>query len=345
MATMQDVARRAGVSLSTVSYAINNTRPISPATRERIEAAMAELGYRRNAMARSLASRRSRTLALVLPASENPLGGTLSEISTLAAREARARDYHLTIWPGLGSEHDDAGQLRDLALQGLADGAIFLEVSLDDVRVAAVEEAGFPAVLIGRPERTAGRFCVDIDFDETVQRAVAHLAELGHRRIGFVNHSAASFDRRYGPTVRSFAAYERAMAELGEGANHEFADESADGGRRAVERMLARDADLTAIILMNELAGFGVVASALRLGLRVPTDLSVLGIVTSPGIGALVEPRLTTLAVPTAELARTAVTTLIDHLESEQEPGAPVLVACELVPGASTAPPSKERPA
>ena len=99
MATMQDVATLAHVSLSTVSYAINNTRPISAATRERIERAMVELDFRPNAIARSLASRRSRILALTFPGIENRLGSTVMEFVTSAAEAARARGYHLVVWP------------------------------------------------------------------------------------------------------------------------------------------------------------------------------------------------------------------------------------------------------
>ncbi len=99
MATMQDVARRAQVSLSTVSYALSGTRPVSDATRRRIEDAMAELGYQPNAMARGLASRRSHVLALIYPAMEKGLGGTVAEFVSSAAETARENGYHLVLWP------------------------------------------------------------------------------------------------------------------------------------------------------------------------------------------------------------------------------------------------------
>ena len=99
VATMQDVATLANVSLSTVSYAINKTRPISVATRERIERAMVELDFRPNAIARSLASKRSRILALTFPGIENGLGATVMEFVTSAAEAARSRGYHLVVWP------------------------------------------------------------------------------------------------------------------------------------------------------------------------------------------------------------------------------------------------------
>ena len=121
MATMQDVATRANVSLSTVSYAINHTRPISAGTRERIERAMAELDFRPNAIARSLASRRSRIVALTFPGIENRLGGTIMEFVTSAAEAARERGYHLVVWPYAPSEADE---MCEMSRQGLADGVI-----------------------------------------------------------------------------------------------------------------------------------------------------------------------------------------------------------------------------
>lgn len=338
MATMQDVARHAGVSLSTVSYVINRTRPISEATRARVEAAMAELGYRRNAAARSLASRRSRTIALVLPSTENPLGGTLSEIVTQAARAARARDHHVAVWPGLGSEEQDAAEIRDLVLQGTVDGVVFLEVSIDDERIAALESIDVPFVTLGRPGRTAGRACVDIDFDAAVEEAVVHLAAAGHRRIGFVNHSEASRVRGYGPSVRAEAAFAAATIRHDVAGTHAWADEDAAGGRGVLEALMTADPGITAIVLMNETAGFGLLAQARRRGLDVPADLSVLAIATSRGVGALAEPVLTSLEVPAERLARHAVETLLDLVEGRPAPADPILVPCALAPGDSVAP-------
>ncbi|PFG37697.1 LacI family transcriptional regulator [Flavimobilis soli] len=339
MATMQDVARHAGVSLSTVSYVINKTRPISDATRARVEAAMIELGYRRNAAARSLASKRSRTIALVLPSTENALGGTLSEIVTQAARAARARDNHVAVWPGLGTEEQDAAEIQDLVLGGAVDGVVFLEVSLDDARVATLEKVDVPFVTLGRPARTEGRACVDIDFDAAVDEAVALLAAEGHRQIGFVNHSEASQRRGYGPSVRAEAAFATATRAHGVVGTHVWADEDAAGGRGALDALLGAAPAPTAVVLMNETAGFGLLAQARRRGVDVPGDLSVLAIATSRGVGALAEPQLTSLEVPAERLARHAVETLLDLVEGGEAPTEPILVPCALAPGDSVAPP------
>jgi DNA-binding LacI/PurR family transcriptional regulator len=191
MATMKDVAAAANVSLSTVSYALSGARPVSTATRTRIESAMKELGFSPNAMARGLASRKSRILALSLPWTVNGLGGTQMEFVTSAAHAARSHGYHLVLWPFSPDEADD---VRTLVLQGLADGVIVMEVGLSDPRITALDETKIPFTMIGRTQAADDARSVDIDFEQTTADAVAHLAELGHRHIALLNHSAASRD-------------------------------------------------------------------------------------------------------------------------------------------------------
>src|SRR5690606_33954794 len=114
----------------------------------------------------------------------------------------------------------DAAEIQDLVLGGAVDGVVFLEVSLDDARVATLEKVDVPFVTLGRPARTEGRACVDIDFDAAVEEAVALLAGEGHRKIGFVNHSEASRKRGYGPSVRAEAAFGAATERHGVAGTH-----------------------------------------------------------------------------------------------------------------------------
>ena len=123
MPTMTDVARRAGVAVSTVSYALNGTRPISEATRQRIFDAIEELGYKPHALARGLASKRSRLIALLFPNSERGLGYTELEFVTSAASTAKENQYSLVLW--VYDVHDLAG-LRQLVQQRLVDGVIVM---------------------------------------------------------------------------------------------------------------------------------------------------------------------------------------------------------------------------
>lgn len=342
MATMQDVARLANVSLSTVSYALSDARPVSAATKVRIEAAMAELGFQRNAAARSLASRRTHVLALTFPAMQQGLGGTVSEFVASAAETASKHGYQLVLWP-LGA--NQPREISDLAQQGQADGVLLMEVLLTDPRVDALSATGVPFTMIGRTEQTADLSYVDIDFTQTTEDAVAHLAELGHERIAFLNHSAASRAEGYGPTVRAHDGYTAAMRRRGLEPQAVLCDENPAAGRAAMSTLLARDPGLTAIITMNEIATFGVGVELQARGLRIPLDFSVLAIVTSPGVGAMSNPPLTTMHAPGAELGRLGVESLLAllHVEQGNRVEGPVLLPCHFEPGASTGPVPPER--
>ncbi|MCL3860460.1 LacI family DNA-binding transcriptional regulator [Actinotalea sp. K2] len=335
MATMQDVARRANVSLSTVSYALSGARPVSASTKARIDEAMRELGFRPNALAQGLASRRSRTLALIFPAMDVGISGTVTEFVASAARTAKEHGYHLVLWP-FGA--DQAEEIRDLVHQGMADGVLLMEVRLQDDRVDALHTAGLPFTLIGRTADVDGLTCVDIDFDRTTEDAVAHLVDLGHRHIGFLNHSAASHAARYAPTLRGQQGFREAMVRRGLEPHDVLCHESPGAGREAMAELLAREPRMTAVVTMNEIATFGATVELQDRGLRIPEDFSVLSIVTSPGVGAMSNPPLTTMHAPGAELGRLGVEALVRLVGGGPGGPAPVLISCRLEIGGSTAP-------
>jgi DNA-binding LacI/PurR family transcriptional regulator len=339
MVTMQDVARRAGVALSTVSASLTGSRPVSVATRARVTAAMDELGYRRNALARGLASHRSHVLALTYPVGASGLSRTSAEFVLGAAEVAQQRGYQLVLWP---FAVDDADGIVEVARQGLADGVLLMEVHLDDVRVRALREAGVPVALIGRTGGDADLPTVDVDFEATLTEAVAHLADLGHRRIAFVNHAAHRVTDGPGPTVRASAAYETAMAGRGLTPEVVHAEESVAGGRTALAALLDRDAPgahrrPTAVITMNEDATFGVVAELAARGIAVPGGLSVLAVVSSPAVAEQTVPPLTTMHAPGARLGAAGVDALLTLLDDGSTPP-PTLVPCRLVDCGSTGP-------
>ncbi|GAA1709446.1 LacI family DNA-binding transcriptional regulator [Isoptericola hypogeus] len=342
MATMQDVARRAGVSLSTVSYALSGTRSVSAATRDRVAAAMAELGYTPNAMARGLASRRSRVLALVYPAAERGLGGTVAEFVSAAADTARENGHHLVLWPFRTNQADE---VRDLVLQGMADGVLVMEVTLDDPRVATLRDAGVPFTMIGRTRDVGGLPSVDVDFERTTREAVDHLVGLGHRRIAFLNHSEATATEGYAPTFRAEEGFAAAMRSHGLEPLTRRVDESPQAGREALADVLADQPGTTALVTMNEIATFGVLAELQHRGVGVPEQMSVLAIVTSPGVADMSNPPLTTMHAPGAELGRLAVLNLLSQVSGEGSPAAGALIGCTLEPGQSVGPARDAAPA
>ncbi|MDP9796663.1 DNA-binding LacI/PurR family transcriptional regulator [Catenuloplanes nepalensis] len=333
---MADVARRAKVAVSTVSYALNGTRPVAKATAERIHRAMDELGYRPNALARGLASKRSRNVALIFPMLERGLGLTEMEFVSAAAETAGELGYHLVLW---STPLGDTDLLTKLTRQGLVDGVVIMEVHLEDVRIEMLRRAGVPFCMIGRTGENGDDSFADIDFESTIRDAVAHLRALGHERIGFVNHSRASFDAGYGPSVRAARAFEEATD--GSGVSR-FCDDSPTAGREIWRELSASAPGMTGLIVMNERASAGVLAAIAQQGARVPEDFSVLSVASSERVAEMTYPPLTTFHPPAAELGRLGVQVLIDRLEGREVPLLQQLIPCRLVLRDSTGPATRQ---
>jgi len=336
MPTMHDVARRANVSLSTVSYAINGTRPISEETRQRIFAAMEELGYRPHALARGLASKRSRILALLFPTSERGMGTTDLEFIIGAADMARDLGYHLVLWT---SDINDAVELRQLIQQGLVDGVVLMEVHLNDRRVAYLREIEFPFSIIGRCADNTGLAYTDIDFEQTMRDAVLHLVELGHTDIAFVNYARAVFDAGYGPAVRTADAFERIIQQLGIRGVTRFCHPTAQAGYATFNTLLAEHPEITAIAAMNERSFPGMLQAIADRGWCVPEDISLISLVSSPDVAEMSMPPLATLAPPSTELGKLGVELLVQQLDGRPVSTTQRLLPCRLVLGGSTGAP------
>jgi DNA-binding LacI/PurR family transcriptional regulator len=331
---MNDVAKRANVALSTVSYAINGTRPITPETRQRVLQAMDDLGYRPHALARGLASKRSRILALLFPTIERGLGLTELDFFTGAAAAARENGYHLVLWSADGN---DSKELQELAQQGLADGVILMEVHLNDERVALLRRMNFPFSMMGqcwKPEKTN---FADIDFEQTVRETIHYLHDLGHNTIGYINQSREVYDHGYGPAVRTQNAFEAITQGLGLRGVSRFCHSNPQAGYETCREMIAAEPDLSAVMVMNDRAVPGMLRAIADRGWRIPTDFSLISMVSSERMAEMMNPPLTTMDPPSAEMARLAVELLIEQLEGHQREPAQVLLPCRLIVRGSSA--------
>jgi DNA-binding LacI/PurR family transcriptional regulator len=325
--TMLDVARRANVSLSTVSYALNGTRPISEKTRQHIFAVMDELGYRPNILARGLASKRSKIIALLFPTPERGLGITELEFVTSAADIARDLGYNLILWP---SELRDIGELRKFTQQGLVDGVILMEVRLNDERVNLLRRIDFPFSMIGRCEDLTSLSYTDLDFEQTAFAVVDYLRKLGHTHIGFLNQSKSLYDQGYGPAVRTQAGFEKAMQSRGLSAVTRFCRTAPQAGYEAFNELLAEHPDLTALVIMNERAVPGIIQAILDHGWKIPEDFSLVGVVSSAHAAEMMRPPLTTMDVQTKELGHLGVELLIQKLDGQTGKNRQVLLPSTL---------------
>ena len=193
--TLNDVARRAGVSKSTVSNVVRGATPVAPVTRRRVEAAISELGYRPNEVARALKQRATRTLGLVITDTVNPFAATLAQA---VVRRARRDGYAVLIADTDGDPEIEAAQCRALAARRV-DGVIFAALAEDSTSLGDLLDRGVPTMLAsfgGTLDRRAG--AIDIDEEEAMDAVIGYLADLGHERFAFARQHAreAEVDRR-----------------------------------------------------------------------------------------------------------------------------------------------------
>jgi DNA-binding LacI/PurR family transcriptional regulator len=328
------VAEAAGVSIATVSFVVNNTKPVMPETRQRIERAMAELGFRPNVVARALASRRTKILALVMPLSRLWLGAATREFIIGAARAANEANHHLVIWP-VGN---DGNELVALVGQKLVDGVLLMSVQMDDARVDALRSLDTPFTLIGRTRDLTGLDYVDIDIAASMRMAMDHLVDLGHRHIAFVNGNRDEEGvADFGPYVRSEEAYRELAGVRGISPVVLYCRSDVASGREAARELLATAPNTTAVIIQDEAVAAGLMAELKQLGRPVPDQISVLSMLNSADFAEMCDPPLTTVTTPGMELGRRGVEALLRQLDNRPLSTA-VLRTGVLAPGGSTGP-------
>ncbi len=334
MVTMQDVADRAGVSLTTVSFVVNDTKPVAPTTRAKVEAAMVELGYRRNVLARALASRRTRIIALAFPALEHRLGSSALAIVTSAAMAANDRDFHVVLWPV-----SDEAHLEDYIADQLVDAVLLMEVTTNDPRVGLLQRLGTPFALIGRTQDPSGLAYVDMDIESAVTEGLEHVLGLGHERVAlFVGEAHSEWLAGYGPIERTEAAFRAAMEARGLEPVVVRSAQNPRAGHEAAERLVAEQPDITAVLALNENALYGFVNGLRDAGRRIPADMSVLGLATSTDVITTADPPVSSLVAPAQDLGVRSVEAMVDRLDDPTTAPVHELVRCALQLAGSTGP-------
>jgi DNA-binding LacI/PurR family transcriptional regulator len=333
MVKINEVAEAAGVSISTVSYALSGKRPISADTRRRIEKAVDELGYSPNAGARMLAGSRTQIFALTEPLRKDTHAPTHMAFVLATAVAARRNDYDILL---LTDEDAMAGMGR-VAANGLVDAILVLDVAPDDERVALARAISTPTIFIGVPDDHDGLVCVDLDFEAAAMLAVDRLADAGHESIGLIGQPDVSYEKsNFPPRVRSAfenGAHHRALtpAFATTGTKHT----SRTATRRAVAQLL--DGGATAFVLhCTEEAHAVVLGELAERGLRVPEDVSIVSVGASFDTGVLSRPVDSIPLIPEAS-CDLAVDLAIRSLGDERpEPGLR-LIAPSYVPHGSVA--------
>jgi DNA-binding LacI/PurR family transcriptional regulator len=305
-----EIAKRAGVSRSTVSYALSGKRPVAASTARRINDVIAELGYRPNASARALAEGRTRTLGLAIPPAARRLTNVQLDFVATVVEAAAAHDLDVLLSPS-GGDHDRS--FERIVTGRRVDGVIMMEILLDDPRVARLRQSALPSVTIGHVEHPGASWWVDVDYAALVSRCVHHLADLGHRDVVLINRSAELVAAGYGPALRSTAGFREAASERRLSAHVlSCADEPA-AGLACLEDIRARWPEVTAAVTINEAALPGLQRALHRADLDVPRDFSLTGVIADR-LAEDFHPPLTAADVPAEEMARLAVDLLVERI-------------------------------
>ncbi|WP_045878436.1 LacI family DNA-binding transcriptional regulator [Pseudofrankia sp. DC12] len=328
-----DVARRAGVSVGTVSNVLNRPDRVSPPTRGRVLAAIEELGFVRNEAARQLRAGRGRTIGLIVLDVRNPFFTDLA-----AGVEAAAADEGLSVVL-CDSGDDPRREERYLSLlqEQRAYGILITPVSQDHSRIGEIRQHGTPVVLVDRA--ASGRQCsVSVNDPVGGELAAAHLLALGHRRIAFIGGPLTTrqvADRLAG------ARHAVAAAGLGEETLTlvETSALNVAAGRQAGERVaeMAAPGRPTAVFCANDLIALGVLQEMTRRRLKIPEDLAIVGYDNIDFAAAAAVP-LTSVAQPRAQLGQAAAELLIDEVAHRTHRHRQVVFEPDLVVRESTQP-------
>jgi DNA-binding LacI/PurR family transcriptional regulator len=328
-----EIARRAGVSRSTVSYALSGKRTVSEETRRRIQAVIDELDYRPNAAARALKEGRTRTLGLVIPpASLRLTDMQLGFVASVVEAAARV-DLDVLLSPS-GGDHDRS--FERIVSGRRVDGVILMEIRLEDERVTRLQQTGLPFVTIGHTAHPHGTCWVDVDYTTLVARCVHHLADLGHRRIALINRSAELVAAGYGPAQRALHGFTEAILQRGLTGIDLCCADDPPAGEACLERLREEHPDITAIVTINEAALPGIQRALEHARVTVPRDLSITGVVARHWAEDF-RPQLTAADVPT-EMGTHAVELLLERIATPDAPPRHMLLTPPISLRASTGP-------
>lgn len=325
--TLEEIARLSGVSRSTVSRVINHHPNVSEDVRKRVLTVIQETGYHPNIAARTLASKRSWMLGLVLPRSVSSFfrDPYFPRLAQGIAQACNQHEYTLGLFL-VESKEDEEKIFPRISRKGLLDGILIQAGQIGDQLIDRLIDSSLPLVVAGRPFQTDNVSYIDIDNIVAAYNAVSHLIRLGYKRIGTIAGlpgSTVSIDRKEG--------YLKALVERGRNVDETLiidSDFTEAGGYYAMQQLLPAKPD--AIFAASDLMAIGAMRAVRDAGLKIPQDIAFIGFDDIPPAKQH-DPQLTTIRQPIIQFGFNAVEILIDLIENGIEPARRIMMETELI--------------
>lgn len=330
--TITDVAKMAGVSITTVSHVINKTRFVSEELVERVNAAIDGLNYQPSALARSLRTKTSGTIGIVIPDNTNPF---FAEVVRGIEDFYFEHGYSVFLCNSDGDSDKEYHHLKLLREKNV-DGLILVSAGDDRDSQELLEEGTIPSVIIDREVNNLHTDSVLIDNFRGGYEATLHLIELGHKRIGCITGPS-----QVTPSGQRLKGYVKALGDNGISFDENLivtGDFKSQSGNKGLKQLMQNRPSPTAIFACNDLMAIGALAASREIGLEIPEQLSLIGF-DDITLASMVVPKLTTVAQPKRDLGETGAKLLFQQITKDKKQEAVVLLQPNLVIRDSTAPP------
>lgn len=328
-ATIEDVARAAGVSRQTVSRAINNKGEISPATRSRVLAAVEAMSYRPNRLAQGMVTQRTQTIGLVVGDITNPF---FPEVARGVQDFAKQHEYSVVVG---NTDENAAGEIQILHsfAAHLVDGIVLFAYNLNESELRQFANQFHPIVLVNRQFQHPNISSLMVRNEEAARQVANFLVEQGHTAIGMIAHKSTRVTE-----FRRVAGFQQGLLAHGlSGAANQLVLNAStlEGGYQAAQELLTRWPTITAIFAYNDVMALGAVRACRDLGRRVPEDCSIIGF-DDISLAAMTTPALSTVAVDKYAIGYLAAERLFAMLDKPQQQFEPIYLDTSLVIREST---------
>ncbi|AIU78456.1 MULTISPECIES: catabolite control protein A [Bacillus] len=309
--TIYDVAREANVSMATVSRVVNGNPNVKPTTRKKVLEAIDRLGYRPNAVARGLASKKTTTVGVIIPDISSIF---YSELARGIEDIATMYKYNI-ILSNSDQNLEKELHLLNTMLGKQVDGIVFMGGNITDEHVEEFKRSPVPIVLAASVEEQGETPSVAIDYEQAIYDAVKLFIDKGHRDIAFVSGPMQEPINR----SKKLQGYKRALEEAAIPFNEQFAaegDYTYDSGMEALQSLMGLDRKPTAILSATDEMALGIIHAAQDQGLSIPDDLDIIGF-DNTRLSLMVRPQLSTVVQPTYDIGAVAMRLLTKLMNKE----------------------------